>query len=72
MENKEYKKHIGLALLLVLLGLGLCLIAGTYAAYNNQGFRRGVVRNRDSEDIRFTSNLLKPYVLSGVSGEGEQ
>lgn len=72
MENKEYKKHIGLALLLVLLGLGICLIAGTYAAYNNQGFRRGVVRNRDSEDIRFTSNLLKPYVLSGVSGEGEQ
>ena len=62
MKNKRSKYHIVLALLLVLVGLGLCLVEGSYAAYNNQGFRRGVVRNRDSEEIRFTSNILKPYV----------
>ena len=62
MKNNRSKYHIVLALLLVLLGLGLCLVKGSFAAYSNQGFRRGVVRNRDSEEIRFTSNILKPYV----------
>ena len=62
MKNKRSKYHIVLALLLALVGLGLCLVEGSYAAYSNQGFRRGVVRNRDSEEIRFTSNILKPYV----------
>ena len=64
MKNKRSKYHIVLALLLVLLGVGLCLVDGSYAAYSNQGFRRGVVRNRDSEEIRFTSSILKPYVTT--------
>lgn len=69
MKNKRSKYHIVLALLLVLVGLGLCLVEGSYAAYSNQGFRRGVVRNRDSEEIRFTSNILKPYVSTGSEGQ---
>lgn len=69
MKNINLKKDIGLARLLMLLGLVVCLVVGTYAAYNNQVFQRGVVRNRDSEEIRFTSNLLKPYALSGENDE---
>ena len=69
MKNNRSKYHIVLALLLALVGVGLCLVEGSYAAYSNQGFRRGVVRNRDSEEIRFTSNILKPYVSTGSEGQ---
>lgn len=48
-------------LLLVALALvGLLAVVGTsFAAYNSQDAQRGVVRNRDTEVIRFTSNYLQ-------------
>lgn len=55
-------RYNGLTLILVIIGLGICLVGGAYAAYNSLAFQRGVVRNRDSEEIRFTSNLLKTYL----------
>lgn len=64
---KKNNKNIGLALVLVLIGLCVCLAGATYAAYNSLAFQRGVVRNRDSEEIRFTSNLLKTYLRSDNS-----
>lgn len=64
---KKNNKTIGLALVLVLIGLCVCLAGATYAAYNSLAFQRGVVRNRDSEEIRFASNLLKTYLPSDNS-----
>lgn len=69
MNNKNFKKGSGFKIVLIILGLSLCLISGTYAAYNNMAFQRGVVRNRDSEEIRFTSNILKSYIASGEQSE---
>lgn len=31
---------------------------GSYAAYTSQGYQKGVVRNRDNESVRFTSNHM--------------
>ena len=42
----------------------LACVVGSYAAYNSQAFQRGVLRNRDSEDMRFSSNILSPYIVS--------
>lgn len=64
MIMKNNNKYHGLTLILVIIGLGICLVGGAYAAYNSLAFQRGVVRNRDSEEIRFTSNLLKTIIPS--------
>lgn len=41
----------------------MCAV-GSYAAYNSQAFQRGVLRNRDSENMRFSSNILRQYIES--------
>lgn len=50
------KKHIA-----VILGLAAVILIslGAYAAYTNQAFLRGVLRNNYSETIRFSSNYLQ-------------
>lgn len=37
----------------------LAVAGGSYAAYTSQDAQRGVVRNRDTEAVRFTSNYLQ-------------
>lgn len=52
-------------ILAIVCVLGLFTVArGSYAAYTRQAFKRGVVRNRDSETIRFTSNYLQNCAYS--------
>lgn len=43
---------------LILTFVALILIAPSTASYLNQAYKRGVVRNREEEAIRFTSNYL--------------
>lgn len=43
---------------LCLMGL-IAVIGGSYAAYTSQTFQRGVVRNRNINTVRFTSNYLQ-------------
>lgn len=45
----------------------MAILGGSYAAYTRQTFQRGVVRNRDTEAVRFTSN----YLQSCASGSNE-
>ena len=47
------------ACLLLLAGIGT-----TFSAYTSQAAKRGVVRNRDTEKIRFTSNYLQPCAVN--------
>ena len=44
--------------LLCLTGI-MVLIGKSYAAYTNQAYQRGVIRNNDSERVRFASNYLQ-------------
>ena len=44
--------------MLALVGMGAA-IGGSFAAYTSQAYKRGVVRNRDNETVRFTSNYLQ-------------
>lgn len=58
LTNKPKPKMIIVTvacLLVVLLGAG-----ASFAAYTSQSAQRGVVRNRDNEAVRFTSNYLQP------------
>ena len=45
----------------VILGLAAVFLIslGAYAAYTNQAFLRGVLRNNYSETVRFSSNYLQ-------------
>lgn len=56
MKITREKKNIA-----VILGLAAVFLvtAGIYAAYTNQAFLRGVLRNNYSETIRFSSNYLQ-------------
>lgn len=65
ITNRPKKK----VLLMALLGLtgSLALLGGSYAAYTNLAYQRGVVRNGESETIRFTSN----YLQTCAAGTGE-
>ena len=50
--------------------LCIALTAGaTFAAYTSQGHMRGVVRNRDNETVRFTSNYLRSCTKSAADKE---
>lgn len=57
ITGKAKKKTIVymIAALMIILTVG----GLTFAAYVNQGFQRGVVRNRDNEPVRFSSNYLQ-------------
>lgn len=37
----------------------IAIAGGSYAAYTSQAHQRGVARNRDNENVRFTSNYLQ-------------
>lgn len=56
--DKPKKKIILLAVICV---IALLAIVGgkSYAAYTSRAHQRGVVRNRDNETVRFTSNYLQ-------------
>ena len=56
--TKKPKLKTILIVLLALAGLGAA-VGGSFAAYTSQAYQRGVVRNRDSETVRFTSNYLQ-------------
>ena len=48
--------------LIVIIAVFVCVMlaaGGTFAAYTSQGHMRAVVRNRDNETVRFTSNYLR-------------
>ena len=48
--------------LIVILAVLACVVlaaGGTFAAYTSQGHMRAVVRNRDNETVRFTSNYMR-------------
>ncbi len=48
--------------LIVIIAVLACVVlaaGGTFAAYTSQGHMRAVVRNRDNETVRFTSNYLR-------------
>ncbi len=47
-----------------ILGLAVLVLAatGTFAAYTNQGFQKGVV-STTSQEARFSSNILRQYIL---------
>lgn len=52
------KWKIVLLTAICLIGL-LAAVGGSFAAYTSQAYKRGVVRNRDNETVRFTSNYLQ-------------
>ena len=52
------RSKILICAVLALAGL-LAVAGGSYAAYTSQDAQRAVVRNRDTEAIRFTSNYLQ-------------
>lgn len=58
-ERPKFKLII--CAVLALAGL-LTIAGGSYAAYISQDARRGVIRNRDTEAVRFTSNYLQTCV----------
>lgn len=58
MFTKNPKRKIIILALLALAGIGAA-IGGSFAAYTSQAYKRGVVRNRDNETVRFTSNYLQ-------------
>lgn len=57
MKHKRRTKNRILTVCLV-IGAILALVGGTLAIYNSQVFQRSVVRNRDDETIRFSSDKL--------------
>ena len=52
-ERLKFKNVI--CAILAMAGI-LAVAGGSYAAYTSQDAQRGVVRNRDTEAVRFTSN----------------
>lgn len=51
------KKNLILAVTALVVVIALAA-GGSYAAYISQGYQKGVVRNRDNESVRFTSNHM--------------
>ncbi len=43
-------------------------LTGTFAAYTNQGYQKGVV-STTRQETRFSSNLLRQYALTSAEGE---
>ena len=58
------RKNNSVIVTIIMVMVFLVCAVGSYAAYNSQAFQRGVLRNRDSEDMRFSSNILSPYIVS--------
>lgn len=61
------KNKILLLVALALMGL-LAVVGTSFAAYNSQDAQRGVVRNRDTEVIRFASNYLQTCAKGTAEG----
>ena len=51
------KKNLILAVTALVVVIAMAA-GGSYAAYTSQGYQKGVVRNRDNESVRFTSNHM--------------
>lgn len=53
--------------LIIVVAALVCLalaVGGTFAAYMSQSYQKGVVRNKDNEAIRFTSNYMQPASMN--------
>lgn len=61
------KSKVVICAVLVLAGL-LTIMSGSYAAYTSQDSQRAVVRNRDGEIVRFTSNYLQNCAYGAETG----
>ena len=57
MKFSPQQKRLGLSLILLLAALAAA-VGATYAIYTSQVYQRAVVRNRDTEAIRFSSDKL--------------
>lgn len=57
MKFSPHQKRLGLSLILLLAALAAA-VGVTYAIYTSQVYQRAVVRNRDTEAIRFSSDKL--------------
>lgn len=68
MKFSPHQKRLGLSLILLLAALAAA--AGvTYAIYTSQVYQRAVVRNRDTEDIRFSSDKLYRVVSDDTTAK---
>lgn len=57
LTDKPSSKN--LIIVMAVIVCAVLAVGGTFAAYTSQGYMRGVARNRDGENIRFSSNYLK-------------
>lgn len=57
MKFSPQQKRLGFSLLLLLAALAVA-VGSTFAIYTSQVYQRAVVRNRDTEAIRFSSDKL--------------
>lgn len=57
LTSRPKLKRVWIALV-ALIGM-IAVVRGSYAAYISQDAQRGVARNRDTDRIRFSSNLLQ-------------
>lgn len=58
MKNGNFPKKKVILSVCLLAGALLAVVGGTLAIYTSQAFQRSVVRNRDNEAIRFSSDKL--------------
>lgn len=66
MRKKHLSKKIILTLICLILEVLILITGGTLAIYMSQDHQRSVVRNRDNETIRFSSDKLYRVMNSGA------
>lgn len=59
MKITDRPTRKNLIVIIAVLACVVLAVGGTFAAYTSQGHMRAVVRNRDNETVRFTSNYLR-------------
>ncbi len=59
MKITDRPTHKNLIVIIAVVVCVMLAVGGTFAAYTSQGHMRAVVRNRDNETVRFTSNYLR-------------
>ena len=68
MKFSPHQKRLWLSLILLLAALAAA-VGVTYAIYTSQVYQRAVVRNRDTEAIRFSSDKLYRVVSTGTGAK---
>lgn len=68
MKFSPHQKRLGLSLILLLAALAAA-VGVTYAIYTSQVYQRAVVRNRDTEAIRFSSDKLYRVVSDDATAK---